>query len=100
MAQITTLGIDLAKRVFALHGVDCDGEIVLRRVVRRDRLVSVIAALPPCLIGMEAGGGAHAWAREFTAMGHEVRLMAAKLVAPYRKNGKNDGNDADAICEA
>ena len=100
MGQITTLGIDLAKRVFALHGVDGNGEIVLRRIVRRDRLSALVATLPRCVIGMEAGSGAHAWAREFTAMGHEVRLMAAKLVAPYRKNGKNDGNDADAICEA
>ena len=100
MAQITTLGIDLAKRVFALHGVDCSGQIVLRQVVRRERLVAVIAALPPCLIGMEACCGAHAWARQFVMFGHEVRLMAPKLVAPYRKNGKNDGNDADAICEA
>ena len=100
MAQITTLGIDLAKRVFALHGVDRHGQIALRRVIRRERLAATIASLPPCLIGIEACGGAHAWARQFKAMGHEVRLMAAKLVTPYRKNGKNDGNDAEAICEA
>jgi transposase len=100
MEQVTTLGIDLAKRVFALHGVDVNGRTVLQRVVRREQLVRTIAALPPCLIGMEACSGAHAWARQFLALGHAVKLMAPKFVAPYRKSGKNDGNDAEAICEA
>lgn len=100
MEQITTLGIDLAKRVFSLHGVDAAGRTVLRRTVRRERLAATIALLPPCLIGMEACCGAHAWARQFIAFGHHVRLMAPKFVAPYRKNSKNDGNDAEAICEA
>src|SRR5688572_323700 len=100
MAKVTTLGIDLAKKVFALHGVDCAGRVVLRRTVRRDQLVEVVALLSPCLIGMEAGSGAHEWARRFGQFGHTVRLMAAKFVAPYRRNGKNDGNDAEAICEA
>lgn len=100
MEQITTLGIDLAKRVFALHGVDAAGHTVLRRTVQRERLANIVALLPPCLIGMEACCGAHAWARKFIAFGHQVRLMAPKFVAPYRKNSKNDGNDAEAICEA
>jgi transposase len=100
MAKVTTLGIDLAKKVFALHGVDCAGRVALRRTVRRDQLVEVVALLSPCVIGMEAGSGAHEWARRFQVLGHTVRLMAAKFVAPYRRNGKNDGNDAEAICEA
>lgn len=98
--QITTAGIDLAKRVFALHGVDGAGRVVLRRTVKREELVELVAGLSPCLIGMEAGSGAHEWARRFQAFGHTVRVMAAKFVTPYRRNGKNDGNDAEAICEA
>lgn len=100
MEQVTTVGIDLAKKVFALHGVDGAGRVVLRRTVKREELVELVAGLSPCLIGMEAGSGAHDWARRFQLLGHEVRLMAAKFVAPYRRNGKNDGNDAEAICEA
>ena len=100
MEQITTVGIDLAKSVFSLHGVDGAGRVVLRRTVRRDQLVATVAALPPCLIGMEACSGAHEWRRRFQGFGHTVKLMAPKFVAPYRKNGKNDSNDAEAICEA
>ncbi len=100
MEKVTTLGIDLAKRVFALHGVDAKGRIVLSKTVARGELLATVAALPPCLIGMEAGSGAHAWARQFQAFGHTVGIMAAKFVTPYRRNGKNDGNDAEAICEA
>jgi len=100
MEKVTTVGIDLAKRVFALHGVDSTGRVVLRRTVRREQLMEAVAALSPCLIGMETGGGAHDWARRFQQLGHTVRLMAAKFVSPYRRNGKNDGNDAEAICEA
>jgi transposase len=100
MEKITTVGIDLAKSVFSLHGVDGAGRVVLRRTVRRDQLVEVVAGLSPCLIGMEACSGAHEWARRFQEHGHTVRLMAPKFVAPYRKSGKNDGNDAEAICEA
>src|SRR5512145_151959 len=100
MTQVTTLGIDLAKQVFLLHGVDRDARVVLRRTVRREQLMEVVTALPPCRIGMEASAGAHEWARRFTRCGHDVKLMAAKFVIPYRKNGKNDGNDAEAICEA
>lgn len=100
MEQVTTVGIDLAKRVFALHGVDGMGHVVLRKTVRREQFMEVIAGLPPCWIGMEACAGAHEWGRRFVVLGHEVKLMAAKFVTPYRKNGKNDGNDAEAICEA
>lgn len=100
MEKVTTVGIDLAKSVFSLHGVDGAGRVVLRRTVRRDQLVEVVAGLPPCLIGMEACSGAHEWGRRFQEHGHTVRLMAPRFVAPYRKSGKNDGNDAEAICEA
>ena len=100
MEQITTVGIDLAKNVFSLHGVDAAGKTVLRRTVRRDRLVQTVASLSPCLIGMEACSGAHEWGRRFQLHGHTVKLMAPKFVAPYRKSDKNDGNDAEAVCEA
>ena len=102
--SIITVGIDLAKNVFAVHGVNESGraELVKPRV-SRDQLPQLIASLPPCLIGMEACSGAHHWARLFSAHGHTVRLMAPKFVTPYRlsgKRGKNDANDAAAICEA
>jgi len=100
MNNVTTVGIDLAKNVFAVHGVDALGRVVLRRTVRREKLLELIAQLPSCLIGMEACSGAHEWARQFAKLGHTVRLMAPKFVAPYRKSGKNDDNDAAAICEA
>jgi transposase len=100
MSQVTTAGIDLAKHVFSVFGVDGSGTVRLRRTLRRDQLMEAINALPPCLIGMEACSGAHEWARRFEQMGHTVRLMAPKFVVPYRKGGKNDGNDAEAICEA
>ena len=101
---IVTVGIDLAKNVFAVHGVDAAGKPALvRPSVARSNLLELIATLPPCLIGMEACSGAHHWAREFEKLGHTVRLMAPKFVAPYRlsgKRGKNDAADAAAICEA
>ena len=100
MKEITTLGVDLAKSVFTVHGVDAAGRTVLRKTVRRERLMELVAGLPPCLIGMEACGGAHEWARRFQAHGHRVGIMMARFVAPYRKSSKNDGNDAEAICEA
>ena len=100
MNNITTVGIDLAKNVFSVHGVDAAGAVVLRKTVTRARLSVLMAQLPPCLIGMEACSGAHDWARAFLPHGHTVKLMAPKFVAPYRKSGKNDGNDAEAICEA
>ena len=100
MSEITTMGIDLAKHVFSLHGVDAAGRVVLRKTVRRNELEGVLATLPACLIGMEACSGAHEWARRFARYGHRIKLMAPKFVAPYRTGGKNDGNDAAAICEA
>jgi transposase len=100
MSNVTTVGIDLAKNIFAVHGVDEAGRVVLHRTVRRERLAELIAQLPPCLIGMEACSGAHEWARQFQCCGHTVRLMAPKFVVPYRQSGKNDDNDAAAICEA
>ena len=101
---IVTVGIDLAKNVFAVHGVDAAGKpILIRPNVARAKLLELIASLPPCLIGMEACSGAHHWARQFEKLGHTARLMAPKFVAPYRlsgKRGKNDAADAAAICEA
>lgn len=100
MMNITRIGIDLAKHVFQFHGVDECGHTVLRRRVSRSQLRPFFAQLRPCLVGMEACGSAHYWARELRALGHDVRLIAPQFVAPYRKNDKNDGNDAEAICEA
>ena len=100
MNNVTTVGIDLAKSVFSLHGVGGSGAVVLRKNVSRAKLMGIVAQLPPCLIGMEACGGAHEWARRFSEFGHTVKLMAGQFVAAYRKGGKNDGNDAEAICEA
>jgi transposase len=102
--SILYVGIDLAKNVFAVHGVNEAGAAELRQPkVARGKLAALIASLPPCVIGMEACSGAHHWARLFQAHGHTIRLMAPKLVAPYRlsgKHGKNDAADAMAICEA
>lgn len=102
--NIVTVGIDLAKNIFALHGIDQSGKAVLiKPKVARGQLLELIASLPPCLIGMEACTGAHHWARQFRQHGHTVKLMAPKFVAPYRmsgKRGKNDANDAAAIVEA
>jgi transposase len=102
--SIITVGIDLAKNVFAVHGVDENGKAALiKPKVSREQLPALIAQLPPCRIGIEACSGAHHWARLFRAHGHEVKLMAPKFVTPYRmsgKRGKNDAADAAAICEA
>ena len=98
--KITTSGIDVAKSVFQVHGVDGRGNVVLRRQIRRSQLVLFFSKLEPCLIGMEACASSHYWARKLAALGHTVRLMAPQFVKPYRKNDKNDGNDAEAICEA
>jgi transposase len=100
MTHIIRMGIDLAKHVFQLHGVDDGGHTVLRRRLSRAQLRPFLTQLRPCLVGMEACGSAHYWARELTTLGHEVRLIAPQFVAPYRQNDKNDGNDAEAICEA
>jgi transposase len=102
--SIVTVGIDLAKNVFAVHGVDDNGKAVLvKPKVSREQLLPLMAQLPPCVIGMEACSGAHHWARQFRQHGHTIRLMAPKFVTPYRmsgKRGKNDAADAAAICEA
>jgi transposase len=101
---IVAVGVDLAKNVFAVHGVDETGKVVLLKPrVKRADLLPLLRSLPPCLIGMEACSGAHHWARELIKAGHDVRLIAAKLVAPFRDGGKlrkNDAADAAAICEA
>jgi len=97
---VKVLGIDLAKDVFHLHGVDAHGRVVLRKRLQRRDLAAFVANLSPCLIGMEACSGAHSWARKFREMGHEVRLMNPQFVRPYVKSNKNDAADAEAICEA
>jgi transposase len=96
----TTIGNDLAKHTFSLHGVDRYGKTVFRKTLSRAKLLPFLAQQPACLVGMEACSGAHHWGRHLTALGHQVGIMASRFVAPYRKGGKNDGNDAEAICEA
>jgi transposase len=98
--DITTVGLDLAKSVFQVHAIAADGTIIARRALRRAQLLPFFAKLTPCLIGMEACGTSHHWARTLTKMGHEVRLMPPAYVKPYVKRGKTDANDAEAICEA
>lgn len=98
--KLTTVGIDLAKNVFQIHGVDERGKVVLRKQLKRGQVTAFFANLTPCLIGMEACGSAHHWARELERLGHTVRLMAPQFVKPYVKTNKNDAADAEAICEA
>src|ERR1700704_1066506 len=98
--QITTIGIDIAKNVFQVHGIDAKEKVVARKQLRRSRVITFFKALPPCLIGMEACATAHYWARELTKLGHEVRLMPAQYVKAYVKRNKTDAADAEAICEA
>jgi transposase len=100
MNEITTIGLDLAKHVFQVHGVDANGTIVLRKRLRRAQVLAFFSRLPRCLIGLEACTTAHYWARELRALGHEVRLMPAQYVKAYVKRNKNDAADAEAICEA
>ena len=100
MDKITTVGLDLAKQVMAVHAVDVNGRMMLRKVLRRDALLRWSATLPRCVVAMEACGGAHYWARELTRQGHTARIIAAEFVAAFRKSGKNDANDAEAICIA
>ena len=97
--NITTIGIDLAKNLFQVHGVDARGKAVLKRQLRRDQMASFFANLPTCLIGMEACASSHHWARKLQGMGHTLRLMAPQFVKPYVKTNKNDIVDAEAICE-
>ena len=98
--QTTTIGIDLAKQFFQVHGVNEFGKTVLKKQLRRQQMAEFFVNLPPCLIGMEACGSAHHWARKLQSMGHTVRLMAPQFVKPYVKTNKNDAADAEAICEA
>src|SRR3990167_6900538 len=98
--EITTIGLDLAKSVFQLHAVDADGDVVWRKKVRRGALLDTLAQVPGCLVGIEACATAHYWAREISALGHEVRLMPPAYVKAYLRRQKNDAADAEAICEA
>ena len=98
--EVTTIGLDLAKHVFQVHGIDASGAVVVKRRLRRRELRSFFAGLKPCLVGMEACATAHYWARELRALGHDVRLMPAQYVKAYLRRGKNDAADAAAICEA
>ncbi len=98
--NITRVGLDIAKQVFQVHGVDEQGKARLGRQLARAKVLEFFAQLPPCLIGIEACASAHYWGRELGKLGHTVKLMAAQFVIPYRRRGKNDANDAEAICEA
>ena len=98
--KVSTVGIDLAKNVFQVHAIDDDGEVIVRRALRRRRVIPFCSKLEPCLIGMEACGTSHFWARELCQLGHEVKLMPPAYVKPYVKRGKTDAGDAAAICEA
>lgn len=100
MEEVVTIGLDIAKSVFQVHGVNSAGEAVVRRRLKRARMLPFFAKLPPCLIGIEACNNSHYWARELNALGHDVKLMPAQYVKPYVKRGKNDAADAEAICEA
>ena len=100
MNEVTTIGFDLAKSVFQVHGVDGSEAPIVRRQLRRRQVLGFFKKLPPCLVGLEACASAHYWARELSALGHEVRIMPARYVKPYVKRNKNDAADAEAICEA
>ena len=100
MGELTTIGLDLAKHVFQVHGVDAEGATVLRKQLRRAQVLVFFSRLPRCVVGMEACATAHHWARELRSLGHEVRLMPAQYVKAYIKRNKRDAADAEAICEA
>lgn len=100
MEKIATIGLDIAKSVFQVHGIDAAGEVVVRKRLSRARVIPFFAKLLRCLVGIEACNTSHHWARELIALGHDVRLMPAQYVKPYVKRGKNDAADAEAICEA
>jgi len=100
MSKVSVIGLDLAKSVFQVHGVDAQGQVVERKRLRRGQVRKFFAGLPPCLVGMEACASAHYWARELSRLGHTVRLMPPAYVKPYVKTNKNDPNDAEGICEA
>ena len=100
MSQVVVVGLDLAKSVFQVHAVDADGEVVVRRRLRRARVLPLFATVEPCRIGIAPCASGHCWARELRALGHDVRLMAPRYVKPDVKRQKNDAADAEAICEA
>ena len=100
MALLATIGLDIAKTVFQVHGVDAAGQTVIRRRLSRGRVLAFFEKLAPCLVGIEACSTSHYWAPELSARGHKVRLLPAQYVRPYVKRGKNDAADAEAICEA
>ena len=100
MQAITTIGLDIAKSVFQIHGVDAEGKVVIRRQLRRRHVLAFFQKLTPCVVGMEACASSHHWSRELKALGHIVRLMPPAYVKPYVKRQKNDATDAEAICEA
>jgi len=100
MQTITTIGLDIAKSVFQVHGVDVEGDVVLRRQLKRRYVLAFFQKQPPCLVGIEACASSHHWSRELQALGHTVRLMPPAYVKPYVKRHKNDATDAEAICEA
>lgn len=98
--EVTRIGLDIAKTVFQVHGVDARDKVVVRKQLTRSKVLTYFAQLPPCRIGIEACGSAHYWGRELQKLGHDVRFMAVQLIKPYRTKQKNDRNDAEAICEA
>ena len=100
MQTVTTIGFDIAKSVFQVHGVDAVGQVVVRRQLKRRQVIAFFQRLPPCLVGIEACALSHYWSRELQALGHSVRLMPPAYVRPYVKRQKNDASDAEAICEA
>jgi len=100
MQSISTIGLDIAKSVFQVHGVDAAGQVVVRRQLRRGHVLAFFQKLPPCLVGIEACASSHHWSRELQELGHTVRLMPPAYVKPYVKRQKNDATDAEAICEA
>ena len=100
LSSVTTVGLDLAKHVFQVHSVDASGRVVVAKAIRRNKLLEFFASLPPCLVGLEACGSAHHWARELIKLGHDARMMPPAYVKPYVRRQKNDASDASAICEA
>jgi transposase len=100
MQAITTIGLDIARSVFQVYGVDAEGHVVIRRRLKRRYVLAFFQKLPPCLVGIQACASSHYWSRELQALGHTVRLMPPAYVKPYVKRQKNDTTDAEAICEA